>query len=212
MKRPPIQGPTRDRLIQAAVELFYEHGYAATGMADILKRAKANSGSFYFFFKSKEDLLLAVLDWYQQHLDPVLLARVREQTSDPVEQIFALLGLYRANILMTEFGFGCPLGRLALEIDPDRRTVHEAIAANFDGWKKAVAERVRLAAAELESSTDPQQVASLVLSVMEGAVMQSRSYRQIEPFDQSVAALRDYFNRITAKKSFRAPKKSKEKP
>lgn len=211
MKRPPLKGPTRDRLIDAAVELFYEHGYAATGMADILKRAKANSGSFYFFFKSKEDLLLAVLDWYQQHLDPVLLARVRQQTSDPVEQIFALLALYRANILMTDFGFGCPLGRLALEIDSDRRKVHEGIAANFDGWKKAVEERIRLAAADLESGTDPQLIASLVLSVMEGAVMQSRSYRDIAPFDQSIAALRDYFNRITTKSS-RAPKKSKEKP
>lgn len=211
MKRPPIKGPTRDRLIDAAVELFYEHGYAATGMADILKRAKANSGSFYFFFKSKEDLLLAVLDWYQQHLDPVLLARVRQQSNDPIEQIFALLALYRANILMTDFGFGCPLGRLALEIDPDRRRVHEGIAANFDGWKKAVEERIRLAAVDLESGTDPQQVASLVLSVMEGAVMQSRSYRDIAPFDQSIAALRDYFNRITTKSS-RAPKKSKEKP
>jgi AcrR family transcriptional regulator len=210
MKKPAIQGPTRDRLVQAAVELFYAHGYAATGMADILKRAQANSGSFYFFFKSKEDLLLAVLDWYRQHLDPVLLAPVCAQTPDPVEQIFALLDFYRANILRTDFGFGCPLGRLALEIDPDRRKVHAGIAANFDGWKSAIAERVRLAAPRFAAGTDPAQVASLVLSVMEGAVMQSRSYRQIEPFDQSVAALRDYFHRITAKKSSRAPKKSKE--
>jgi len=48
---------TRERILLAAVELFYSRGYAATEMADILKKARANSGSFYFFFKGKEDLL-----------------------------------------------------------------------------------------------------------------------------------------------------------
>jgi AcrR family transcriptional regulator len=201
MRKPTLKGTTKERIVQAAVELFYEHGYAATGMADILKRAKANSGSFYFSFKSKEDLLLAVLDWYKENLDPVLLAHSREQSSDPIEQIFALLGLYRANILATDFAFGCPLGRLGLEIDPDRRKVHEGIAENYDGWKRAVEERIHAAAEELEPGLDAKQVASLVLSVMEGAVMQSRSYRSIEPFDQSINALRDYFNRITRKTS-----------
>src|SRR5438105_3546534 len=86
---------TRERIIQAAIQLFYEHGYAATGMAELLARAKANSGSFYFFFKSKEDLLLQVLDWYKRNLDPVLLAPLRAQADDPVEQIFALLAFYR---------------------------------------------------------------------------------------------------------------------
>ena len=89
--------------------------------AELLSRAKANSGSFYFFFKSKEDLLLEVLDWYKRNLDPVLLAPLQEQTHDPVEQIFALLKFYRANVLRTEFGFGCPIGRLALEIDNAER-------------------------------------------------------------------------------------------
>lgn len=53
---------TRNRIILTAFELFYAQGYAATGMADILKKARANSGSFYFFFESKEKLLDAVLD------------------------------------------------------------------------------------------------------------------------------------------------------
>src|SRR5256885_15180072 len=122
--------PTRERIIQAAIQLFYEHGYAGTGMAELLSRAKANSGSFYFFFKSKEDLLLEVLDWYKRNLDPVLLAPLREQTHDPIEQIFALLKFYRANVLRTEFGFGCPIGRLALEIEPKQKKVHKEIAAN----------------------------------------------------------------------------------
>ena len=48
---------TRERLLDAAIALFWEKGYANTSMSDLLGAAKANSGSFYHFFSSKEDLL-----------------------------------------------------------------------------------------------------------------------------------------------------------
>src|ERR1700756_183196 len=122
---------SRDRIIEAAVWLFYGNGYNATGVAEILKKAKVNSGSFYFFFKSKEELLMAVLDWYLENLEPILIRPIYEATNDPIERIFELLEGYKRRILATEFDYTCPIGRLALEIDPSRRDVHAKIAANF---------------------------------------------------------------------------------
>jgi TetR/AcrR family transcriptional repressor of nem operon len=196
MSEPKIS--TRNRIIQAAVELFYAHGYAGTGMAEILKKAKANSGSFYFFFTSKEDLLVAMLDWYLENLQPVLLDPVYRQSKDPIKRIFLLLDKYRQNVLITEFAFGCPIGRLALEIEPDRRTVHDKIAANFTGWSRAI-EKLLAEAAEndrLPRSCDLRQLSRFVLTVMEGAVMQARSYQCIEPFDDCIAQLRNYFDEL----------------
>jgi TetR/AcrR family transcriptional regulator, transcriptional repressor for nem operon len=189
---------TRDRIIQAAIELFYAHGYAGTGMAEILKKANANSGSFYFFFTSKEDLLLAVLEWYQQNLGPVLLEPVFRRSKDPIERIFLLLDKYRQNVLATEFAFGCPIGRLALEIEPDRRGVHDKIAANFTGWSRAVEELLKEAQTQgkLPQSCDLRQLSRFVLTVMEGAVMQARSYQCIEPFDDCIAQLRTHFKQL----------------
>ena len=190
---------TRNRIIEAAVELFYAHGYAGTGMAEILKKAKANSGSFYFFFTSKEDLLLAMLDWYQENLQPVLLDPVYKQSKDPIKRIFLLLEKYRQNVLITEFAFGCPIGRLALEIEPDRRVVHDKIAANFTGWSRAVEKLLAEAAAandRLPRGCDLRQLSRFVLTVMEGAVMQARSYQCIEPFDDCIAQLRNYFREL----------------
>ena len=112
MPRPVFT--TRDRIILAAVELFYSQGYEATGMAQILKKSHANSGSFYFFFKSKEQLLDAVLDWYLADLEPIILRPVYTATVDPIERVFLLLDGYRQKILMTSFTFTCPIGRLAL--------------------------------------------------------------------------------------------------
>jgi len=51
--------------------------------------------------------------------------------------------------------------------------------------------------------TDLDALATLVLTTMEGGVLQSRSYRRIEPFDQSVAQLRRYLTLLTEKKGTR---------
>jgi AcrR family transcriptional regulator len=191
---------TRDRIIHAAVELFYAHGYAGTGMAEILKKADANSGSFYFFFTGKEDLLMAVLEWYLENLRPVLLEPVFRKSKDPMRRVFLLLEKYRKNILATHFAFGCPLGRLALEIEPDRRAVHDKIAANFTGWSRAVEELLKQAQPRLPLGCDVRQLSRLVLTVMEGAVMQARSYQCIEPFDDCIAQLRTYFEMLEREK------------
>jgi TetR/AcrR family transcriptional repressor of nem operon len=194
MPRPA--STTRARIILAAVELFYSQGYEATGMAQILKKSRANSGSFYFFFKSKEQLLDAVLEWYLAHLDPIILQPVRAATQDPIERIFVLLDNYREKILMTDFTFTCPIGRLALEIDPARKKIHNKIAANFDGWTAAVRQFLQDASHRLPSDTDLDQLALFVLTVMEGGVMQARAHRSIVPFDSSVAQLRHHLDHL----------------
>src|ERR1700693_3930797 len=109
---------TSERLIFAAIQLFWEKGYANTSMSDLLAAAKANSGSFYHFFPSKEDLLLAVVDRYLALLHPAMLGPAWEGIDDPIERIFALLARYRMLILQTDCTYGCPIGRLALGVWP----------------------------------------------------------------------------------------------
>ena len=185
---------TKTRLIEAARYLFWKNGYAATGMAEILQAAKANSGSFYHFFDSKEALLHAVLETYLDGLYPAVLCPVFERTRDPLDRIFGILDGYRERLIETECRYGCPLGRLALEIDPDNREVHDKIAANFGAWTAAV--RGCLEELRLPDGFDVDGLSRFVLTVMEGAVMQARTHRSLKPFDQSVAQLQDYFNRI----------------
>ncbi len=187
---------TRERLIQAAIALFWEKGYAHTSTGDLLARAQANSGSFYYFFKSKEDLLLAVLDRYLVMLQPALLEPAWKGVSDPIERIFALLARYRALILQTECTYGCPIGRLALEISPEQSEVHRRLALNFDAWAAAVRGCLEEGVHRLPGDVDHERLSKFVLAVMEGGVMLSRSHRSVEPFDAAVAELRAYFDRL----------------
>ena len=198
--RKPIlvtaKGPaTRQRLVESARYLFWERGFAGTSMADLLAHAKVNSGSFYHFFDSKEALLREVLEGYLVALRPMIVDPAYAATPKPIERIFAILAGYRERILMTGSQYGCPLGRLALEIDPENRPAHKLIAENFRGWIGAV--RECLEAAALPSNADLEALATYVLAVMEGGVMLSRSYGSVDPFDRTVKALREHFHLLT---------------
>ena len=185
--------PTRDRLIESARYLFWERGFAGTSMADLLAHAGVNSGSFYHFFESKEALLRAVLDGYLHALRPMVVDPAFAKTREPVERIFAILEGYRGRILQTDCRYGCPLGRLALEIDPENRPAHKLIAENFQGWIGAVRECVTQMENQLPRNTDPEALSTYVLAVMEGGVMLSRYYGSVEPFDRAVKQLREHF-------------------
>ena len=184
---------TRERLIDSARFLFWERGFAGTSMSELLAHAEVNSGSFYHFFDSKEALLRAVLEGYLALLRPMVVDPAFAAVADPLGRIFAVLAGYRNRILATGCQYGCPLGRLALEIDPENSPAHELIARNFQGWIEAIRECLETMRPALPEGTDLDALAAYVLVVMEGGVMLSRSYRSVEPFDRAVAQLREHF-------------------
>jgi len=202
---PPVE--TRDRLVESARGLFLIQGYNATGVAQILKTAQVHSGSLYHYFPTKEDLLVAVLEWYRDNIYEGLLKPVYERIDDPIERIFGVLDGYRQLVTMLEFQYGCPIGNLALELSNSHPHARNLIRENFENWVKAVEDNLDAAQDRLPEDTDRHALALFTLTVMEGAVMLAKSYRTIEPFDTAVAQLRDHYDRLIRQGSdWSAPK------
>ena len=188
--------PTRDRLVFAAMKLFGEKGYLSTSVQDILREANANAGSLYHAFPTKQDVLVAVLDMYRQGIEPMLLAPAWEGVDDPIERIFALLASYRRALEISDCLYGCPIGSIALELHEPDPPVRELLSVNFHGWVGHVERCLVDAGERLPADLDRHQTAILVLNVMEGGVMQSRTHRTLDAFDASVSGLRDYLTRL----------------
>jgi TetR/AcrR family transcriptional repressor of nem operon len=184
---------TRQRLLLAAMQLFWEKGYNSTSIADVLQTAKVNSGSLYYFFPGKVDLLVAVLDMYHDGIRSMLLEPAWAGVDDPIDKIFALLARYRQSLVDTDCFYGCPIGSLALELHEPDPAVRERLAKNFSAWIDAIVECLQRAKARLPENLNRREVAQFVLTTMEGGVMQARTFRNIDCFDAAVRQLRLYF-------------------
>jgi len=185
---------TRSRIVYAAMELFWEKGFTSTSIADLLKRSDTNSGSLYHFFPGKQDLLIAVLQAYRHGIDEMLLKPAWGHVSDPIERIFTLLAYYRKHVVQTDCFYGCPIGSLALELHEPDPAVRELLAANFLAWIEAVQRCIIEAGNALPANVNSRELAEFVLTTMEGAVMQSRTFRDVSYFDRSVTQLTAYFD------------------
>ena len=187
---------TRQRIVVAAMELFWEKGYNSTSVADLLQRAGVHSGSLYHYFPGKQDVLIAVLDGYVNGIGEMLLDPVWKNVPDPIDRVFALLAKYRELIVSTDCTYGCPIGSLALELHEPDPPVRERLAANFTAWTDAIEGCLRTAGPRLPKDVDRSDLAKLVLTTMEGGVMLARTYRDVAPFDAAVSELRALFDRL----------------
>ncbi|ABC64295.1 TetR/AcrR family transcriptional regulator [Erythrobacter litoralis] len=194
-----MNAATRQRIVMTALELFYEKGFNSTSIADILSRSQVHSGSLYHFFPGKQDLLVAVLEFYRDGIRENLLDVAWVEVDDPIDRVFALLNGYRVGLLMSDYRLGCPIGNLALEIaEPDPR-IRDLLQVNFTNWIGAVEQCLDEAGDRLPHDTDRRALAEFILTTMEGAIMQARTARDIAVFDRNIGVLRAHIDTLTEK-------------
>jgi AcrR family transcriptional regulator len=111
--RPPNAGTKRQRLVESAAQLFYEQGVERTTLADIAGSAEVPLGNVYYYFKTKDELVRAVVDTHVLGIEEATTALGRHRT--PAARLKALVALLvsRADDIAK---YGCPHGSLCTEL------------------------------------------------------------------------------------------------
>jgi TetR/AcrR family transcriptional regulator, transcriptional repressor for nem operon len=105
----------RERLIAAACEMLYQQGIEKTTLADIAAAAGVPLGNVYYYFKTKNDIVAAVVDFHVRQAHDMLEA-IEDDHDNPVDRLKALFGaLAGQGDLIARYG--CPHGSLCLELD-----------------------------------------------------------------------------------------------
>jgi TetR/AcrR family transcriptional regulator, transcriptional repressor for nem operon len=105
----------RERLIAAASRLLYEQGVERTTLAEIAQAADVPAGNVYYYFKTKDEIIEAVIDAHVQHAR-AMLASIDGRHRSPKTRLKALVGeLMRQGDVIA--AHGCPLGTLCSELD-----------------------------------------------------------------------------------------------
>lgn len=123
-------GNSKAKIIQAADQLFYVHGYNQTSFSDIAAETGIPRGNFYYYFKTKDEILTAVLEHRADQIGSLLQA-CEEYSDDPKQQL-----LYLIEILVREeeniIQYGCPLGSLSTELSKVSLTLQQQVALIFE--------------------------------------------------------------------------------
>jgi TetR/AcrR family transcriptional regulator, transcriptional repressor for nem operon len=116
----------RQRLIAAASQLLYQHGVEKTTLADIAQAADVPAGNVYYYFKTKDDIIAAVIETHVQR-SKAALATIDRIHRSPKSRLKALLDeLARQGEVIALYG--CPDGSLASELDKRPGTPDFALA------------------------------------------------------------------------------------
>lgn len=185
----PIDPPapaTRDRLIAAMAAALQRRGYHGIGLNELLAEAQAPKGVLYHHFPGGKAALAvaaieATVERVAQGLD-----RLIERKADPVAALRSWMAGAQKQLEASAFECGCPLATVALESTADDGAIRAALAQGFDLLRGRLAQS--LAAAGL-GALRARQMAALVVSAYEGALMQARVAGQVRPMTETTEAL-----------------------
>jgi TetR/AcrR family transcriptional regulator, transcriptional repressor for nem operon len=105
---------TRDHIVEAADLLFYRQGYEHTSFSDIADDVQISRGNFYYHFKTKDEILEAVIDARLAYTQ-AMLERWEAEGSDPADRIRSFIHMLVANRADIK-RYGCPVGTLCTEL------------------------------------------------------------------------------------------------
>lgn len=170
---PPFSAPTdtcdtptcaRDRIFQAARDLFYRHGLRGVSVDTIAAEAGTTKVTLYRVFSSKDDLIVQCLEDHTRRFWQAWDEVVAPYEGQPRRQIEALFALIKDCICAKEAERGCPIANAAIEIADDEHPAMRVIREYTD----ELTQRMRALAREL-GARHPDELGDALTLLMEGA-------------------------------------------
>ncbi len=187
--RPPKSGlsakDTREKLLKVGVEILTLKGFFAIGLEEILSSAGVPKGSFYHYFKSKEDFGLQVIDAYDLYFQKRLQQTLGQKNLSPLSRIEAFVEKGKEGMERHGFTRGCLAGNLGQEMGSLNQNYRNRIEKLFEDWQNAFADCFSdaIQAKELSNQADPSALAWFFVTGWEGAVLRAKLCQSSEPLD-----------------------------
>ena len=183
---------TRQRIIQAAFDLFHKQGVAGTSPDDVIEKSGTGKGQFYHYFKSKEGLVHAVLQAFVEE--------IRKGRSPFCFEINDWKDLHRWFLVQLDIqkrynmSRGCPIGTIGNGLAEDDELIRQDLNLAFELMKKHVlAFFVReMAKGRIVSGMNADQLADYCLIVMQGAMLMGKIRKDSETVERMIRVALDH--------------------
>lgn len=174
---------TKSRILSEGARIIHQKGFNHTGIQEILDAAGVPKGSFYFYFKSKDDFGLQLIDFYTEFISSMAESQLSVPGNNPVE---LLKNFFKCMMNVAEeqgFKGGCPIGNLAQEMADQNEAFRVKVKEAFGKMSARIAQCLEEARElkQVKRSLDPGETADFILNSWEGALLRMKAENSMEP-------------------------------
>ncbi len=188
---------TRQIILEKAAPIFNKRGYSGTSLSDIMEATGLQKGGIYNHFSNKDAIALESFDYAYNIARERYKLAIREAGRDPVKQLFGMLEVFARNVEDPPIAGGCPVLNTAVDSDDTHPELRLHARNAITEWRTTIQKIIGrgqdrgLFRADVHADT----VATMMIALLEGAVMMSRLYRDRLFMDRAVAHVREYLEK-----------------
>lgn len=166
---------TRQFIIEKTAPVFNAKGYAGTSMNDLTDVTGLTKGSIYGNFENKDAVALAAFDYNFGRVTLYLKSKILDK-ENAIERLLVYPGVYRDFLKIPFLQSGCPILNTSTEADDTHPLLRQKAADALAFWKKSIENQVNrgLERKEIKPGTRPAEIAIVMMSLIEGAIMQAK--------------------------------------
>jgi TetR/AcrR family transcriptional regulator, transcriptional repressor for nem operon len=157
---------TRLSLLQKAFELIYTKGYQSTSIDDILATTQVTKGAFYYHFKNKDEMGLAIINEIIKPTMQIGFIEPLQNTNDPLSSIYNMMQHLLLENPFLKLEHGCPAGNLTQELTPWHAAFSKALAEITFTWQETLATCIDSGKAKgfIRENVQTEQVVYFIMS------------------------------------------------
>ena len=169
---------TRERILARSAQLFNRQGYSGSSLADIMRETGLEKGGIYNHFSSKEQLALEAFD-YAYRLVERRMRQALAEKRNAIERLLSMISVFESHIEDPLVAGGCPILNTAIEVDDVTEALRDRARTAMESLRDTVHRIVSrgIERHEIRPGVDADEVASILIATLEGAIMLSNLYK-----------------------------------
>jgi len=166
---------TKQYIIECTAPVFNAKGYAGTSINDMMLATGLTKGSIYGNFENKDEVALEAFD-HNFGMVVFYLRQKMAERSTSIDRLLVYPETYRNFLKIPFLKAGCPVLNTSTEADDTHPLLRERAIHALTFWKNAVEKHIHIGIEkkEIKSNTNAAEFAAILMSLIEGAVMQAK--------------------------------------
>lgn len=189
-----MKADIKSKILETGADIIHLKGFNHTGIQEILSAAGVPKGSFYHYFKNKEDFGLQVVDYFNQYFSLSIKDILEDAACSPLQKIRHILQRFIEFFRSKDCAYGCPIGNLSQEMadlsPPFQAKLKEAMDIMVGIYAGIIREGQD--SGEISPRLDAHKAAEFLVSSWEGALLRMKIEKSLEPLEIHQRFIFDY--------------------